>query len=209
VCPADSRYHEQVRAEAIDIPTDVGVRVELITLPGSTARVEAGVPLDAALGPVEIDQITPFVVVHAMVTGPDGEELRQSTVVRCRLLDDPDGRLDEVLARQVDSGEKFLRYLLLVLGITDPGLPGAEATGRDGAAGSWVRGSPGAGIFELLARAIAERPDVLDGLERLVPRLRATAAGASVLPPGFDALWDVIVAARPRIAELSGEGHRR
>ncbi len=196
----DDRYVERIKGDAFDLPEGVSVTLELVSLPGSVHSQTAGVAVDAELGPVALDEVTPFIAVHATTTGPGGVELRQATVVRCTLIDDPDDRLDEILARQINTPDKFLKFLLLILGITDPAAFIGEE--QNGESGSWVFGARTNGIFELLARVVGDRPEALDDLDRLVPRLRATAAGASVLPPGFDELWDAIEAARPALADL-------
>jgi hypothetical protein len=195
-------YTEVIATTSRTFDPTVKVTVELLTLPGRSAAVLPGVPLEAELGPVPLDLVTPFLAVHAAAPGPNGGELRQATVVRCRLVDDPAGRLDEILARQVDTPEKFLRFLLLLLGVADPA---TFLGGRTGLEAVWDLAGQSNGIFELLGRAVADRPEVLGDLDRLIPRLRATATGAQVLPPGFDQLWDVIDQARPALAELHGQ----
>jgi hypothetical protein len=53
-------------------------------------------------------------------------------------------------------------------------------------------------VLELVMRALADHPDSLLDLDRLVQRLRATEKGRSVLPPGFDALWPPVMSALNR-----------
>ena len=200
VTRAGERYEQRVESGAITISDGVDVSVELLTLPGTAAALQAGADFDETLGPVDIDQVTPFLVVHATTAGPSGEELRQATVIRSELRNDPVERLDEILARQVDTPEKFLRFLLLILGITDPAA--LVDHGVAGSSGSWMANGRSNGIFELLARAVADRPQVLDDLDRLIPRLRATETGVAVLPDGFDKLWETIQQARPALMAL-------
>jgi hypothetical protein len=199
VQPVGDSYLELIQGPGIDVPKDVRVTIELLTLPGTTSTIPAKAPVSAELGPVDLDQVTPFVTVRATSIGPGGTELSRASVVRCHLIHDPKDRLDEILARQVDTTEKFLRFLLLLLGITDPSAFLREQ-GNGGQA--WSFGGRSNGIFELLLRAAADRPDVLDDLERLIPRLRATAAGSHVLPDGFADVWNVIEQARPALAEF-------
>lgn len=196
------RFAERITADAFAVPAGVRVTVELVTLPGSAAVIRHGESLDSTLGPLALDQVTPFVVVRATTKGPTGEELQQGTVIRCELIDDPAGRLDEILARQVDTPEKFLRFLLLLLGIADPAA--LLGTGIGDAGASWAIAGTSNGVFELLARAISDRPDVLDDLDRLIERLSATPTGAGVLPDGFDTLWKVVSEARTQVAALHG-----
>ena len=68
-----------------------------------------------------------------------------STVVLALLIGDPAGRLDEVLARQVDTPEKFLRFLALLLGLT--GQPFSGMAGAAGGSGRRRRASRQAALL--------------------------------------------------------------
>lgn len=195
------RYHERVEAGGLALPASVTATVGLLTLPGSAFAL-AGRAVNDELGPVALDEVTPFIVVTASIPLQRGKTLRRSSVIRCRLVNDPAGRLDEVLAKQVDTPEKFLHFLLLLLGLTDVQIAvgGRENGAEPGGAWSFGRGSNG--VFELLARAIGDQPEALDTLQSLVPRLRASNKGKQALPRGFDELWAVIEAAAPALRAL-------
>ena len=64
-----------------------------------------------------------------------------------------------------------------------------------------TRGPPSAGVLELVLRALADHPDSLQDLDRLVQRLRATETGRAVLPDGFDDLWPSVMSALERRKE--------
>lgn len=198
-----SSYAVHVSAPGSQIPDGVTITVELLTRRGTALVVNDEEPVDGVLGPVDIDEVSPFLVVTASIIGPDGTVLRRSSVARARLVNDPEGRLDEILARQVDTPEKFLRFLLLILGLGDVASVVAAGDGDDDTgSGTWSMGLRSNGLFELLARAVADQPGVLDTLDSLVPRMRASETGRQALPPGFDELWSVIEAARPALDAL-------
>jgi hypothetical protein len=198
-----SSYAVHVSAPGSQIPGGVTITVELLTRRGTTLVVGNGEPVDGVLGPVDLDEVSPFLVVTASMDSPDGTVLRRSSVVRAHLVNDPEGRLDEILARQVDTPEKFLRFLLLILGLGDVASVVAAGDGDDDTGpGAWSMGLRSNGLFELLARAVADQPSVLDTLDSLVPRMRASETGRQALPPGFDELWSVIEAARPELDAL-------
>ena len=118
--------------------------VELLTCPGDTARLQA--PTDVTFPGIEMVDVTPFLVVR--VTDARGES--RATVVLTALTGDPPGRHDELLARQIDTPEKFLRLLALMLSLGGAGgvagLPG-DGTGS-------ARWNPSQlGVFETLVRA--------------------------------------------------------
>ena len=172
------------------------VTAELVTRPGEARDLAAGQRIDAGFGGLEVVDITPFVVLRA--EGQDGRDCR--TVVRARLVGDPAGRLDEVLARQIDSPEKFLRLVALLLGLATDGSAQGVLSGQDG--GDWGEWT-GPGLFELLIRSLVDRPAALADLTRLVARLRSTERGRAALPPGFDELWDAVsVVERELAAEV-------
>lgn len=188
--PAD-QYAIAVAGQApAEVPPGMTASVALLTAPGRAGTVADGEATRWTLSPVTLIDITPFLVFT--VAAPSGH--RGSTVVRGLLVGDPAERRDEILARQVDTPEKFLRFLTLLLGLGE--LPvGAREAGSDGL-GSRSRFGPAPGVLELALRALAQQPQALDDLDRLVERLLATAAGRQLLPTGFTDLWPVIMAAR-------------
>ena len=157
-------------------------------------------PFDASWDGVPLPDVTPFLAVRA--ASPEG--LERGTVIRAELVGDPAGRLDEVLARQVDTPEKFLRFLALLLGLGNPHLL-AMLAGGDPGGPAGARLAAGPGIFELAVRALAEQPDAIADLDRLVRRLQSTELGRTVIPAGFDEMWATVTAAH---AQLSPAGSR-
>ncbi|MCY4114838.1 MAG: hypothetical protein OXG33_13015 [Chloroflexi bacterium] len=142
-------------------------------------------PVDVELPPRELADITAFLRLTASRT-VEGKPLQCSAVVCSRLHGAPDERFQTILARQIDTPEKFMRLLALLIGFAaDGGVPIA-ATG-DGQ-GSWSAGAA-QGVLELLARALSERPDSIDHLEEIVEHLRRSQSVPSVLPRGWDDVW--------------------
>jgi hypothetical protein len=117
-------------------------------------------------------------------------------MVRARLLGDPDGRLDEILAEQIATPDRFLKFVLLLLGFA-----GSSALAGLAAGGGGYWNGTGSGLFELMVNALADRPDALDDLRRLVRRLLGTERGRAVLPEGFEELWSAVQAAHEALTE--------
>ena len=167
--------------------------VELLTCPGGSARLQT--PTDVTFPDIEMVNVTPFLVVR--VTDPRGES--RATVVLAALTGDPPGRHDELLARQIDTPEKFLRLLALMLSLGGAGgmadFPG-DGTGSAGWNPSQL------GVFETLVRALGTAPSVLADIAPLVQRLQRSEKGRRVLPEGFAELWDLVWAAR---GQLTGQ----
>ena len=167
--------------------------VELLTRPGDTASLRA--PVDLTFPDLEMVDVTPFLVVR--VTDARGES--RATVVLAALTGDPPGRHDELLARQIDTPEKFLRLLALMLSLGGAGdmtnLLGGTGSGR------WNAGQ--LGVFETLVRALGTAPSVLADIAPLVERLQRSEKQRWVLPEGFAELWDLVWKARNQLTEVA------
>lgn len=177
--------------------------IELLSRPGFAMPVSLGQPLEGCFARVPLADITPFLVLRVELQGKT-QTVSDATVVRARLVDEPAGRLDALIARQVDTPSKFLRFLFLLLGLAGGGVPswlqsvlgGSDEPGVDA-----TRGLLELGVFEALTRALVTNPAALLDLERLVDRLRTTPEGRATLPEGFDELWAAVSTARQTIAE--------
>ena len=170
--------------------------IDLVIAPhnrdGETYPLSPEEPVDVELPPRELADITAFLRLTATRT-IDGEPVRCSAVVCSQLRGAPDERFQTILARQIDTPEKFMRLLALLIGFAaDGGL--AEAAAGDGQ-GGWSGGT-GQGVLELLARALSERPESIDHLEEIVEHLRRSLRGPAVLPPGWDDVWVPALEAR-------------
>ena len=159
---------------------------ERLPLPG-------GRPVRVELAPREAVELTPFLVLLAR--GVFGKrQIERSTVVKAEMQGGPADRLDEILARQIDTPEKFLRLLLLLLGLGDTNVVTSALQPR-GLAGTWADGAA-VGIFELLVRGLAAYPAAIDRLDDVTRRLSARPDGTDVLPVGWADLWPVFIEAR-------------
>lgn len=199
VAETEGGWTEHLEGDQMPVPEEMAVTAALLSVPSQAQSLSRG-PVDLLFGPVALDEVTPFVLVRLQATAPDGQELVRSAVLRAHLVNDPADRLDEILARQVDTPEKFLRFLLLLLGLADGTFVSGD--GMTGETGSWSVGPSSNGLFELLLRAVTDRPEVVTDLQRLVARLQATARGRAAFPKGFETLWAVVEAATPSLDAL-------
>lgn len=179
------------------LPTDASrFAIAPLNRPVEQNSIAPGKRVDVTFGPRLAADLTAFFVLTARL--PDDPIPPRSTVVRATLVDAPDGRLDAIIARQVDTPEKFLRFLLLLLGAAPDGSPFDGSPGASGVgAGRWLAGSTG--VLELLVTTLATRPHAIDDLAPLVERLQATDAGRAVLPAGWNDLWAAVVTARAQL----------
>ncbi len=179
------------------LPSGVRVTAELLTVPGDARPLPSSAALDVAFTNVQLADVTPFLALR--LEAPSG--LKAATVVRATILDDPAGRLDHVLARYVDTPEKFLRFLALLLGLEAGPLSGLDSAGTDGVGSEFSRFASGGGILEAVLRALADSPRLIVDLDRLVSSLGRTPEGQAVLPPGFADLWRTVMGAHARLAK--------
>lgn len=179
---------------------DWTVSVGPLTRPGSMRVIDPKAQLGEEFTAIEKADITPFLCVR--ITAKSG--LSAGTVLLGELRNDPADRLDVVLARQIDSPEKFLRFLYLLLGLGNLHLLAqlADGSGKGGGDGVQLSGR-GPGILELVLHALANNPASLDDLGKLVHRLSSTEEGRGLLPDGFEALWASVSEARAQLKETS------
>ena len=176
-------------------PTGVSASVSLLSVPHEQRPLGDG-PVAAEWHALAISEITPFIVFRA--TGRSGGvSIERATVVRAHLVNDPASRFDEIIAKQFRTTADFLRFIALLLGLGESfGVAGEGA----GGGGSWSLSPQQSGLFEMIVRAVADRPDAIEDLDRLVSRLQETERGQQVLPDGFNELWNVILEAHHRAA---------
>jgi len=177
--------------DPLSLDKTMAATLELLTRPGDAADLLAK---DVTFTDLAMVDITPFLILRLT----DSRGATRGTVVHSALTGDPAGRLDELLARQVDTPEKFLRFLALLLAIGGSGdinllLPGA------GAGGSWNAGTTE--VFETLVRALGASASALTDIGPLVERLRRSERGRQVLPDGFEELWELVWAAHQQLAK--------
>ena len=180
--------------------------------PAETGLLRPHEPADLEFSPRDLADVTPFLQLTARRT-VEGEEVARSTVI-CSILEGaPDVRFQEIMARQIDTTEKFLQLLALLIGFAT-GSSGDITAAGDGSA-SWSTGAE-QGFLELLARALSERPESIDHLASIVEYLRKPVNGSVILPPGWDDVWLPALEARRAMREedrdwgdRSGDGAER
>lgn len=163
-----------------------------------TYVLHAGKVVAIQLPPREAAEITPFLQLTVSRT-VESTAIQRSTVICSRLDGEPEARYNEIFARQIDTPEKFMRLLALLMGFASGSVVvGVSETGRW--ADTWTVGT-GEGVLELLARALSENPESMDHLESIVEHLRASSSGTAILPPGWDEVWIPALEARQSMRE--------
>ena len=174
------------------IPKGACVTIAPHNRPDETCPLDPVEPLDVELPPCELADITAFLRLTAS-RSVNGKAPECSTVVCSRLEGLPDDRFRQIFARQIDTPEKFLRLLALLIGFASGTVIDVAVNGEG--SGSWSAGA-GQGVLELLARALAESPKSIDHLDEIVEHLRRSPHGQAVLPQGWDDVWLPVLEAR-------------
>ena len=99
--------------------------------PAETYELHPGSPIEIELAPCGIADITPFLQLTASQRH-EGTIIERSTVICSQLDGEPDDRYHEIFARQIDTPEKFMRLLALLMGFAS-----GNAVARDGGTGSF------------------------------------------------------------------------
>ena len=185
-------------SEFPQIPVGASVTIAAHNRPAETYELCPGKPIEIELSPREIADITPFLQLTASQMDR-GTTIERSTVVCSQLEGEPDDRYNEIFARQIDTPEKFMRMLALLMGFATGNVVASDG-GMVDSTGSWSTGT-GQGVLELLARALSEDPESIDHLAAIVEHLRGTASGMSILPPGWDDVWVPAFEARRAMLE--------
>lgn len=196
--PDGDSWQQLVRGTEPVLDSFVGdAKLTVRLLSGSKAHSpNPGAAIQEIWKGLSAEDLTPFVVLE-LTAGSVASPVRATCVVMATLSGGPEDRIDRLIAKQVGSPEAFLRFLMLLLqlgkgDLFDPGsiLPGQSPS----TFGAFGIGS--AGVLESLVTALADQPQSIDEIDRLVTRLSATAEGKNHLPPGWDAMWSQVLIAR-------------
>ena len=185
-------------SELPQIPVGTIVTIAAHNRPTETCELHPGAPIEIELSPREIADVTAFLQLTASRT-EEGTVIQRSTVICSQLDGEPDDRYHEIFARQIDTPEKFMRLLALLMGFVSGNVAG-NAPGSGGWTGNWSTGTS-QGVLELLARALSENPESIDHLAKIVEHLRGSASGMAILPPGWDDVWVPALEARRAMQE--------
>lgn len=167
----------------------------LPTVPGQRRPLGDTITWDLA-----IENITPFIAVETTAgTGPARATRR--CLLKVPIIGDVLERRQRALATMLNSRDRVLRYLALLLGLDEPASTLAqEATVEsleiaiDGA-GTSARPQqiPPIVLFEPLVRAVGTDIDRIVSVRKQVEEVLALPNAEELIPPEFLQLWDVVL----------------
>ena len=139
---------------------------------------------------ISIFAVTPFWVFQLRGKLKKAEQT-VSFVLRLPVKGMPEGRTAAIMSSMINSPDRFLRYLALLLS-DDPAAPGVDILRRkrgggknNGSGASWNTTI----VLESLIYAYSRNPKRLERIEALLTDLKQGATEASVIPPEFEDVW--------------------
>jgi hypothetical protein len=160
--------------------------------------VLAGGMASIDFGRVSFAALTSFFVVRLEVTAGD-LTVRAEFVVNADLLGAPEDRRERTLVALLGNGSDLVRLLALLLGALDADDMACATdlvTGERSPQGEPWLFVHGHGLLEPMVRALANDPQRLDQIHRLVGELESTESGRRLLPSGWHDVWEPIWQAR-------------
>lgn len=138
--------------------------------------------------PITIEAITSFIAFDVGSTQLASSD-RIAFVVNATLEGVPENRHERVLASMLRDPDRFIRYLLLLLGLDTTGDAGLMPSSGEGGDSTWRAGAD-TPLLEVMLRALARSPERLHHVRRLVADLQRSSDAA--LPEGFLEMWEPI-----------------
>lgn len=173
--------------EPVDLPTHVGgVTCWPVSLPDAHAQPFADGSRFVGLS---VTELACFWAVEIRAS-LNGKSSRKRFVRPIEVDGIPEDRLPRLLASMLSNRARLLQLLWLLLS-PDDDLAFTEFEhffGTDN--GNFAAGISLPGLTERMLETLHSGPDRLDAVKSLVDDLRKTDAGAELLGPEFDAIWE-------------------
>lgn len=191
-----------LRLELPKEPSPGTTTVRPVTLPeaGWTRDVESEELAWIGLG---LASVTPLFVVTT-TAGTGSSRCTIASLLTAELHGDPADRRRAALTDFLKNQADVLRYLMLLLGDTTTAGGGGVSDGA-----GWLFNGPGGTrddviVFEPLVRALTLGGAALERVAKLHSDLHELQKDTSLLPEGWDELWDAVWQAH----QHTGKGHR-
>jgi hypothetical protein len=185
---------------APEIAPEVHVRCWPITLTDMAVDISSERGEVSVFSPLSFEALTTFFAFEVTASS-EMTSVRQQFTLNVPLSGAPTNRQERILRSLLDSREKVLRLILLLL--SEEGQDKHEALI---AAQGMLGGGAGNGsgpvpfpLFEALVRALERDPSRLDQIAKLLDDLRKTPEGRHLIPEGLNDVWQPILEARRRL----------
>lgn len=188
----DRGYNCELILEGSELRIDrtVSVNCWLISKPARRVRLAATSKVLARFGPMLVTNITPFVAFSATAKIRDLHATVEF-VLSVPVQGMPKDR-NEILLRGILHDRKNLMRFLLMLVTGQPNATNGHKRGKTKGAktdGSVFKGQE---LFESMVECLANEPERLRQVARVLEEVGATHAAPDILPEGFREIWDPI-----------------
>ena len=187
VCsPSGSNWNWSLEGSPPLAPTDVEVKA----WPVSLAEDQA-LPLELPLTWIlPIQWLTRLVAfrLHVSLPGVDDIGLTLSLPVEGM----PEDRMHHVLRSLIGDSERFMAFLLALLGGLDGMVEWAQGSDANGNGAPWSNVPGDETLLEGLVRAASRDPGRLEPVRRLIEEFRSTEEGRRIVPDAFLDLWTAV-----------------
>jgi hypothetical protein len=160
---------------------------------GRSVSLGGSQPL-ARFSGLPLELLTPFLACRGVLR-EGNTEISEEFVLNLPLLDDPKDRRAQLLRSMLSSRAEVLRYLLYLL--TGDSVEAVRALAdvvAETGAGDGSQPVLEVPLLESLLRTLDRDPEKLKAVARVVGELEEAEGGASLLPDGWDAVWDPVSA---------------
>lgn len=149
---------------------------------------------------LSLDEITPFIAVET-TSGDGPARATRRCLLKVPLIGDVIDREQRALATMLNSRDRVLRYLALLLGLDEPAAAHAQeaepvgiTSAIDSLAGDGPRRAlPPIVLFEPLVRAAGHDVDRILSVREQVDAVRKLPKADELIPPDFLQLWDTVL----------------
>lgn len=182
------------------IPAGATVRCWPITLPAVSQKLES-LSVELTFSQVSFEALTSFFAFE-VTSASDEASVRRVFSINVPLSGQPPNRQERILRALLDSREKVLRLILLLLAETGhdshEALVAAQRILVNGGSENGSSSTPFP-LFEALVRTLERDPARLDQIGKLLADLQSSPEGKDLVPEGLDEVWQPILQARKRM----------
>ena len=172
---------------------------ETVIWPLTAPRLRRSLAEETSWG-LSLDEITPFLAVET-TSGDGSARATRRCLLKVRLVGDVIDREQRALAAMLNSRDRVLRYLALLLGLDEPATAHAQepeldtlASAIDGiTATNHRRPPPPIVLFEPLVRAAGNDIDRILTVEQQVNKVLEIPNSEQLIPPEFQKMWKTVL----------------
>src|SRR5699024_10029864 len=149
---------------------------------------------------LSLDEITPFLAVET-TSGDGSARATRRCLLKVPLIGDVIDREQRALATMLNSRDRVLRYLALLLGLDEPTATHAQDAEHEGitsaidgiTATNHRRPPPPIVLFEPLVRAAGNDIDRILTVEQQVNKVLDIPNSEQLIPPEFQKMWKTVL----------------